>query len=175
MTEHIAQGAFTYVTRGIASVLITPVFIWAAYDPQEEGESTFREYSAIWDTGATKTMITQHVAEDCGLMPTAQSRVRGVFGAKTVNGYLVNVALPTQHSNRPQENVAIHNLSVLEAPALTGGPQRTDRYGCYRQRRFCDQQLPGAYYVHLPHTITGRYRLRATSAELITCKPPRPN
>ena len=121
MTEHTAQGAFTYVTRGIASVLITPVFIWAAYDPQEEGESTFREYSAIWDTGATKTMITQRIAEDCGLMPTAQSRVRGVFGAKTVNGYLVNIALPTQHSNRPQENVAIHNLSVLEAPALTGG------------------------------------------------------
>ena len=121
MTEHIAQGAFTYVTRGIASVLITPVFIWAAYDPQGEGESTFREYSAIWDTGATKTMVTQQVAEDCGLIPTAQSRVRGVFGAKKVNGYLVNIALPTQHLNRPQENVAIHNLSVLEAPALTGG------------------------------------------------------
>ena len=121
MTDYIEQGAFTYVTRGIASVLITPVFICAAYAPQGEDESTFREYSAIWDTGATKTMVTQHVAEDCGLVPTAQSRVQGVFGAKTVNGYLVNIALPTQHPNRAQESIAIHHLSVLEAPALTGG------------------------------------------------------
>ena len=47
MTENIAQGTFTYVARGIASVLITPVFICAAYDPQGEDKSTFREYSAL--------------------------------------------------------------------------------------------------------------------------------
>ena len=121
MTEHIAQGTFTYVARGIASVLITPVFICAAYDPQGEDKSTFREYSAIWDTGATKTMVTKHLAEGCGLVPTAQSRVQGVFGAQVVNGYLVNIVLPTQHPNRDQKNVAIQHLSVLEAPALTRG------------------------------------------------------
>ena len=79
MTENIAPGAFTYVTRSIASVLITPIFICAAYDPQGKDESTFRQYSAIWDTGATKTMVTQHVAKDCRLVPTAQSRVRVIF------------------------------------------------------------------------------------------------
>ncbi len=119
MTEYIAPGAFTYVTRSIASVLITPIFICAAYDPQGKDESTFRQYSAIWDTGATKTMVTQHVAKDCGLVPTAQSRVQGIFGVKTVNGYLVNIALPIQYPNRAQESIAIHHLSVLEAPALT--------------------------------------------------------
>ncbi len=121
MTEYIAPGAFTYVTRSIASVLITPIFICAAYDPQGKDESTFRQYSAIWDTGATKTMVTQHVAKDCGLVPTAQSRVQGIFGVKTVNGYLVNIALPIQYPNRAQESIAIHHLSVLEAPALTSG------------------------------------------------------
>ena len=121
MTENIAQGTFTYVARGIASVLITPVFICAAYDPQGEDKSTFREYSAIWDTGATKTMVTKHVAEGCRLVPTAQSRVQGVFGAQVVNGYLVNIVLPTQHPNRTQKSVAIQHLSVLEAPALTRG------------------------------------------------------
>jgi hypothetical protein len=117
MTEYIAPGAFTYVTRSIASVLITPIFICAAYDPQGKDESTFRQYSAIWDTGATKTMVTQHVVEDCGLVPTAQSRVQGIFGVKTVNGYLVNITLPIQYPNRVQESIAIHHLSVLEAPA----------------------------------------------------------
>lgn len=121
MTENTTQGTFTYVARGIASVLITPVFICAAYDPQGEDKSTFREYSAIWDTGATKTMITRHVAESCRLVPTGQSRVQGVFGTKVVNGYLVNIVLPTQHSSRTQQSVAIQHLSVLEAPALTRG------------------------------------------------------
>ena len=49
MTENIAQGTFTYVARGIASVLITPVFICAAYDPQGEDDSIRLscEYSAL--------------------------------------------------------------------------------------------------------------------------------
>ena len=81
----------------------------------------FPRVQCYMDTGATKTMVTKHLAEGCGLVPTAQSRVQGVFGAQVVNGYLVNIVLPTQHPNRDQKNVAIQHLSVLEAPALTRG------------------------------------------------------
>ena len=60
MTDNIAQGTFTYVARGIASVLITPVFICAAYDPQGERTIQYQtcldcphtsESGIYWDIG----------------------------------------------------------------------------------------------------------------------------
>lgn len=35
-----------------------------------------RRYTAIWDTGATNTSITQKVASECGLIPVGTSVVR---------------------------------------------------------------------------------------------------
>ncbi len=51
-------------------------------------------FDAIWDTGATNSVITQKVIKDCGLVATGMAKVRGVHGAKKSETYLVNIALP---------------------------------------------------------------------------------
>lgn len=52
-------------------------------------------FVAIWDTGATNSVITQKVIEDCGLIATGIAQVQGVHGGPTRSDtYLVNIALP---------------------------------------------------------------------------------
>ena len=58
---------------------------------------TLMEFEAIWDTGATKSVITQKVIDGCGLAATGMAKVQGVHGG-WVNRetYLVNIGLPNK-------------------------------------------------------------------------------
>jgi len=38
------------------------------------------KYAAIWDTGATGTVITQKVIDECGLVATGMTQMHGVGG-----------------------------------------------------------------------------------------------
>jgi hypothetical protein len=51
-------------------------------------------FKAIWDTGATNSVITQEVVTKCGLKPTGMTECRGVHGAETVETFLINIGLP---------------------------------------------------------------------------------
>ena len=52
------------------------------------------EFDAIWDTGASNSVITQAVIHGCGLVATGIAQVHGVHGVKQTETYLVNIALP---------------------------------------------------------------------------------
>ncbi len=52
------------------------------------------QFSAIWDTGATGSVITQAVVDACGLVATGMTRVYHVDGSSQVETYLVNIGLP---------------------------------------------------------------------------------
>ena len=54
------------------------------------------EYDAIWGTGATASVITQHVVDQCGLQPTGMTQVHSVRGTDIVETYLVNILLPNR-------------------------------------------------------------------------------
>lgn len=49
---------------------------------------------AIWDTGATGTVITQAVVDACGLKPTGMIKTYDASGEKDSETYLVSVTLP---------------------------------------------------------------------------------
>ena len=49
---------------------------------------------AIWDTGATGSVIDEKFADKIGLVPTGQARTIGVNGSKIVNTYTVDIQLP---------------------------------------------------------------------------------
>ena len=60
---------------------------------------TQKQYLAIWDTGATGTVITPNVVTGLGLKPTGKVTVQGVGQAGTpaqhlCDTYLVNIYLP---------------------------------------------------------------------------------
>ncbi len=66
-----------------------------AWDPRQGGKQPkFHPFDAIWDTGATNSVITQKVIDKCGLVATGIARVRGVHGVAERQTYLVNIALP---------------------------------------------------------------------------------
>ena len=69
--------------------------ITPAWDPRKGGSApTPVTFDAIWDTGATNSVITQKVIDDCGLVATGMAQVHGVHGHSQSETYLVNIVLP---------------------------------------------------------------------------------
>ncbi len=90
------QRAFTTRYAGRVRVLKTEVGIFFPLS-QEEIQKTkpnVRPCVAVWDTGATGTVITKSVAESLGLKPIGVTEVFHAQGKSLTNEYLVNVALP---------------------------------------------------------------------------------
>lgn len=69
--------------------------------------SPTKQVTALWDTGATNTVITPQVVQEFKLTPTGITEVRGVNSVKKVNTYIINLMLPN--------NVIIPNLNVSES------------------------------------------------------------
>ena len=91
-----AGASFTMVYPGLARVLLTSAEIAPAFDPKTD-RATWPEtksFSAIWDTGATNTVITQDVVDKCGIKATGMAEVSGVNGLHFTETYLVNIQLP---------------------------------------------------------------------------------
>lgn len=81
-------------TGGLLRVLITPTSISEAYDPATDPVPKFADFKALWDTGATGSVITQEVVDALGLQPTGRVQVHGVAGETTCDTYLVSLRLP---------------------------------------------------------------------------------
>ena len=62
------------------------------------------QFTAIWDTGATNSVITQAVVDACGLVATGMTKVFHVDGSSQVETYLVNLRLP---NNVPYRGVNV--------------------------------------------------------------------
>lgn len=89
--------SFTLTAHGgLLNVLITECRACAGFDnttppPQRPALEAF---NAIWDTGATNSVITQTVVDKCGLKPTGMTLTHGVHGEEMAETFLVNVMLP---------------------------------------------------------------------------------
>lgn len=89
--------AFTSKLDFLARSLITGCGVSEAYDTALGGTlPAVLQYEAIWDTGATGTVITAKVANDLGLKPTGIVTSNHAGGSDQVNTYLVNVYLPNK-------------------------------------------------------------------------------
>ncbi len=90
--------AFTNRYNGQARVLFTKVSVCLPVTPEEAQTQKveFREYIAIWDTGATHSAITKKVVNDLNLQPTGVREIRHAGGKEIKNTYLVNISLPDE-------------------------------------------------------------------------------
>jgi hypothetical protein len=68
--------------------------------------------TALWDTGATGSVITQQTAALLGLKPTSMTTVHHAGGVSIQNVYRVNIYLPN--------HVVIPNVRVTECPNTVG-------------------------------------------------------
>ncbi len=109
------NGPFHYAFRTqyscIVRVLRTGCHIAlpSAIDPSPQKQ--IFPFVAIWDTGATNTVITQKVAKQVVLTPTGMAETHGVHGKSKVNTYIIDIILPNK--------VRIPNINVSEG-ALMG-------------------------------------------------------
>lgn len=77
------------------------------------GDPRINEITAIWDTGATGSVITKDTARKLNLKPTGLSQVCHFGGiSENVNVYLVNFYLPNK--------VVIQNVRVTECDDTEG-------------------------------------------------------
>jgi len=67
-----------------------------------------KEYSGIWDTGATNSVISQKVVDECELKPIGMVLVHGSTGSKYCETFLINIFLPNR--------VVIPSIRVTNAP-----------------------------------------------------------
>ena len=89
------QQSFKIEYRGIVSKLLSPCKICPAFDPVVPNRPQGNKYNAIWDTGATNSVITNKVAVELGLTPIGFTEVNHAEGVThNVPVYLVNIELP---------------------------------------------------------------------------------
>jgi len=97
--------AFTTQANGIANALKSNVVVFPVFNPDEStGNQPGHEYSGIWDTGATGTVITQRVVNDLSLKPLGMINVSTPSGTDVVPWFLVSLGLPN--------GLGIRNLRV---------------------------------------------------------------
>lgn len=68
-------------------------------------KKTFVKFKAIWDTGATNTVITQNVVNALNLIPTGKAPMFSVNKLSHVDTYIIDIGLPM--------GVLFQNVSVL--------------------------------------------------------------
>lgn len=93
----MGASGFTVNHAGLARSLLTKAGITPAFDTATLPGKQWPKasiFTAIWDTGATNTVITQAVVDACSLHATGMVKVVGVNGPHTSETYLVNIELP---------------------------------------------------------------------------------
>jgi hypothetical protein len=91
---------------GVLNVLKTACGITESRDPATLGPPKLHEFQAIWDTGATNSVITQKVVDTCHLRPIGMTQVHGVNSTDLCEVFLVDVHL--------LNNVAINQVRVTK-------------------------------------------------------------
>ena len=88
--------SFTVKSNGLANTLVNEVHVYSAFLPSNPPKkfSDTKKFLAIWDTGATNSLITKRVVKECKLKPTGVTEVHTVGGTKRTNTYAVSVFLP---------------------------------------------------------------------------------
>jgi len=106
------HNAFTVRYSGLVNQLLAEIkIIKPQLGPQDRPK--FIQVKAIWDTGATGSVITEKIVNILGLAPIGKVTVAGVHGEQEVNQYLVDIIL--------MNNVRFPEIVVTSAKSFSSG------------------------------------------------------
>jgi hypothetical protein len=97
---HPNLRAFTTKSTGIVRELVNEIYLCEAYDPATGQPGPVRRpYKAVWDTGATGSLIGPKVVQELNLQPSGRENVHAVGAGNQghvyeTNTYLINIYLP---------------------------------------------------------------------------------
>ncbi|PYK39117.1 MAG: hypothetical protein DME60_10205, partial [Verrucomicrobia bacterium] len=88
--------SFTVHYPGLVKDLRTAARVCAAFDPKvpQSAPPVYSDCTAIWDTGASGSVITDRVVKTCGLKQIGMTQVIGVNSITLSPVFLVNIELP---------------------------------------------------------------------------------
>lgn len=104
--------AFTVKGNGRLVRLLTDIHVSPAFDPSSSPPPTGIGVSALWDTGASKSVISAPLAKKLGLVAVGSAPVDHAGGNSTHATYLVSFGLPN--------GVGVSGLLVTESPTFPG-------------------------------------------------------
>jgi hypothetical protein len=106
--------ACTIKHNGITDRIVTPVKLCQAFDPAQPPSPPYplHDTTALWDTGATKSVITDATALALNLTPVGTAMVGHAGGISPSSTYLVNFFLPN--------NVIIYGVLVSKCHDTAG-------------------------------------------------------
>ncbi|MBF0620049.1 MAG: aspartyl protease family protein [Candidatus Omnitrophica bacterium] len=104
--------AFKVVHNGRARALITDCALALPAGLCADKDKKFLPFKALWDTGATNSVITKKVVDSVGLAPTGVAVTHGVHGSNEVSKYVIDIGLPNR--------VCIQDITVTEGALLNG-------------------------------------------------------
>lgn len=103
-----AYNAVTIRYEGLTSRIISEVKVFPGFDPAEFPQVPDRVFEgrALWDTGATNSLITSAVVAQLGLVATGRVNVSHAAGISEANTYVVSLML--------QNNVLVGGITAVE-------------------------------------------------------------
>ncbi len=107
-------------TGGLLNVLISDCEACAAFDPASvptNQRPPLEPFKALWDTGATNSVVSQDVITKCALKPTGMKQVHGIQGFELAETFLINIVLPNKVTFF---NVEVTRGKLLGAHVLIG-------------------------------------------------------
>lgn len=110
MRNKTFHHAFRTSYSGVVNALATDAAVAFPLATNPERNKKFHKFKAIWDTGATNSVITHNVAKTVALVPSGKVECLGVHGKSVVNTYIVDIGLPNK--------VCITNVQVSEGKLM---------------------------------------------------------
>ncbi len=94
----IKPKPFTIKYEGIAREIKSEITISKSFNPNNPPTDIIQKsFIAIWDTGATNSVISKRVIEECRLKPTGFAEMVTVAGFHAANTYFVNFILTNNY------------------------------------------------------------------------------
>ena len=116
MKSNKFHHAFRINYNGITNQLITECAIALPFALDQNLGKKFHPFKALWDTGATNSVITQKIVTELQLIPTGLAETQGVHGKSKVNTYIVDIGLPSSvcfQNVVVSEGVSFNNFDLL--------------------------------------------------------------
>lgn len=90
--------AFTVRSDNLSNRIVSKAKVCGAYDPENPPVDLpeAREVDALWDTGATSTVISERITGELGLIPIGKIIMTHANGQDICDTFLVNIQLPSQ-------------------------------------------------------------------------------
>lgn len=88
--------SFTVDYDSLVNAIIVNVGITPLKSPETIKDSEIVYFKALWDTGATNSVVTKDTAKKLGLVSIGKTKVFHAGGESTTNVFIVNIFLPNR-------------------------------------------------------------------------------